>query len=627
MASHYEQTGSLSTEAKTSSETSPVLTWRDPRVDDIIIVTSQLGYLPRTIIDICALGRTSISGSDQNVVPFRVNRVPARQLTPSAQPVEWTSSRFPWPFDIGLPSGTVNAATQHDSVCDGNLILEDSSWGAIWRARIGPLPTGLYQVETSVGYSPPFEVGMGIIDTLAYGYLAYLRAQRSGCEVPGVREARHLDDAIIEGTRDWIPASGGWVDAGDERKWLTTTLGHVDALVSLQDSPLRDEAEAELTWGLDFFQRMIMDDGRVWESVGAGRIPPGLEDEEWWYDNHPGTTLDGSGSAKTDNIVGTGDERTISNRYNEHVQFLFVSVLAGAAAQLDGVAAARSMGLAERAWRYGRQIGHDGRTLFVASELSAACRLHRAKSSLVTIDDVERLASTLLSRLHVGDHPFFMEANGDGFRSIAFSALPGLALLRTLQVGSISPELEADVRVALTRHIDDYLVWDAKSNPFGVAPYGTYRTSFLNSGNQDFRPIDQDYGVRTFIAMPGTQPIVHGTNSSVMQNAFLLAAAGRLLDRPEWLHLAESQIHWATGWNPVGKSLFTGIGSRSVQQFSATVRQVPFAAVAGFVGRADDTPYVETSLALEWSTQEVWGVPYYNAILASHWLTGESLLL
>jgi hypothetical protein len=41
----------------------------------------------------------------------------------------------------------------------------------------------------------------------------------------------------------------------------------------------------------------------------------------------------------------------------------------------------------------------------------------------------------------------------------------------------------------------------------------------------------------------------------------------------------------------------------------------------GFVGRLDDTPYMETSNAVEWNTQEVWGVPFYHAIGAVTYLS------
>jgi hypothetical protein len=49
--------------------------------------------------------------------------------------------------------------------------------------------------------------------------------------------------------------------------------------------------------------------------------------------------------------------------------------------------------------------------------------------------------------------------------------------------------------------------------------------------------------------------------------------------------------------------------------------RIPDATIDGFVGRLDDTPYMETSNAVEWNTQEVWGVPFYHAIGAVTYLS------
>jgi hypothetical protein len=40
----------------------------------------------------------------------------------------------------------------------------------------------------------------------------------------------------------------------------------------------------------------------------------------------------------------------------------------------------------------------------------------------------------------------------------------------------------------------------------------------------------------------------------------------------------------------------------------------------GFIGRPDNTPYLETSNAVEWSTQEIWDVPHFYAVGAIAYL-------
>jgi hypothetical protein len=42
--------------------------------------------------------------------------------------------------------------------------------------------------------------------------------------------------------------------------------------------------------------------------------------------------------------------------------------------------------------------------------------------------------------------------------------------------------------------------------------------------------------------------------------------------------------------------------------------------VIGFIGRPDDTPYLEESFAIEWNTLEHWDFPYAHAINAIAYL-------
>ena len=120
--------------------------------------------------------------------------------------------------------------------------------------------------------------------------------------------------------------------------------------------------------------------------------------------------------------------------------------------------------------------------------------------------------------------------------------------------------------------------------------------------------------MRTFIDPFNPQDMVHGTNGAMMHQAHLLARAGKLFGRGDWQAAAERLLQWATGHNTVGLSLFTGIGYRHPVAFSMFNGQIPEAVVGGFVGRPDDTPYMETLNAVEWSTQEIWGLPYCHAV-------------
>jgi len=50
------------------------------------------------------------------------------------------------------------------------------------------------------------------------------------------------------------------------------------------------------------------------------------------------------------------------------------------------------------------------------------------------------------------------------------------------------------------------------------------------------------------------------------------------------------------------------------------LQAVPEGTIIGFIGRPDDSPYLEESFAIEWNTLEHWDVPYTYAINAISWL-------
>jgi hypothetical protein len=208
-----------------------------------------------------------------------------------------------------------------------------------------------------------------------------------------------------------------------------------------------------------------------------------------------------------------------------------------------------------------------------------------------------------------------MEANSaDGFRSVAFSCEPSMALLRLCELNV--PELTAfikDVKEVLTGHIEKYLLKDAQSNPFNVTPYGIY-VNPINEQTQVFRDAGNNRTVRTFMQPFNAQELMHGTHSVVMQQAFLLARAAKLFGINNWKKASEILLQWATGHNTTGLCLFTGIGFKHPVTASFCNYKIPDATMAGFIGRPDDSPYLETSNAVDWNTQEIWDVPFYFTI-------------
>jgi hypothetical protein len=538
---------------------------------------------------------------------------------------EGFSHRFPCPFDLLQGKLVPRPGTFFHQ---GELVRVESRWGVFWQADFSDFTTpGSYQIETDYQVSAPFMIADWIHDRLARGFLTFLHAQRCGYEVPGVHPACHLDDGVLDTDgRPW-PSTGGWHDAGDFRKWLSLTQGnlHPLALLATKGHPgFRAAAVEEIRWGNRLFHQMITEEGQVYEDVAGGSAPPELKrvyEEHWWFENHPGCYADATDNRWTDNQPHSGDERKVRTSYNPCIQFLFVQTQMQCSRILPGADGAICRGLAERAWSYGRRHGHDGRTLFIAQELLAALEL----PELAGADLVRSLVNDLLALQETraeGITGFFYEqGRHDAYRSISYAGQPAWALLRLIELNP--PGLDEEVarsRAAVERYCNGYLVADAASNPFRLTPYGVFRNP-EQAERQTFRDAGGGLGIRSFMHPFNVQGIAHGTSSVVAAHAAALAKAAALLGVPAWRNLAEQQLQWTLGHNTVNRSLYNGIGYRQPVAYGFRVTQIPEGTVIGFIGRPDDSPYLEESFAIEWNTLEHWDVPYAWAINAVAWLT------
>jgi Glycosyl hydrolase family 9 len=546
------------------------------------------------------------------------------------------STRFPSPYDL-LRGKLTLRDTSSPPLYTGMLEKRLTRWGHFWQADFTAFTApGSYQIETDLQISPPFAIRERIYDRIIAGYLTFLRSQRCGCAVFGVHDACHLDDGVLDRDGSPWPVTGGWHDAGDFRKWLAFTLHHLDALSTLRETVGEDLQRGgipahsvfdEISWGNQFFHGMMAPDGQVYEDVAGGRAPSVTSlsyEHDWWFENHPGCYADASDNRWTDNMPMSGDERMVRSTYNPLVQWTFVQVQARVSRHLPEAQSARCLQVARRAAEYARRRRHDERTLFVSAELRGHLELLAAGDTSGDHSAVPSLTQKLLerqARIEHGLSGYFMEADdAEGYRSIAFAADPALTLLRLWELRSFIHEaaLAESARSAVTAYIEQYLLADSQSNPFSITPYGVYLA--LDRERQSFRDAGAGRAVRTFLHPYNQQGIVHGTSSVLMAHAHLMAKGASLFGRPDWRDAAERLLHWCLGHNPLNRSLFSGIGYRQPVGYSFRIPQIPEAMFTGFIGRPDDTPYLEESTAIEWNTLEYWSIPFIHAAQAACWL-------
>lgn len=589
-------------------------------MNDIIHSITQLGFLPGSQKTISLINNSNERLPDR--IPFYLQKNGSRLKRIRQYPEAWSGQFFRWPFNPGegkIDPEEVNLKSETEKpLFKGWLEKKTTRWGDVWQGDFSDYEKeGIYQVETEYGITVPFGISGKIYERVLRSYLIYIHAQRSGFEIPGVRAAEHLDDGVRDDNGEQISAVGGWYDAGDLRKWLTLTSGNLESLRDIARSGIRafeEQAIDEMKWGNRFFHSMIDQDGQVFEDVGGGTFKDGLDvEKDWWFENHPGCNCDNSGNVTTDNQSGSGDERLVRTHYNPFVQFQFAYYQAMMANYFQDEYGNTCGKLAARAWKYGLKHGDDDRTLFLSARLLAATELHQADPELVSGDEVLELADRLLERQNSdteGISGFFEEMDGEGFRSFAFSTFPPKAVLAAYKVFSKQPAAEK-LKDSLTSYIDNYLVADAQSNPFSMVPYGVFRNPGFRD-HQVFRDGGRNKYLRTFIHPFNSQEIMHPTNSVFTAHARLLKECADLFSRPDWETLAEQQVEWGMGHNTTGLSLFTGIGHRHPVPYSSVHVQIPEAALAGFIGTPEDVPYLETSNWIEWSTQEIWDVHFYE---------------
>jgi hypothetical protein len=586
---------------------------------------SHLGYLPNSPKTV-----TLIPGDAQNL-PDRIPlylRQNCLRLPRDRPRAAGFSARFPAPYD--LLQGRLLLDNASPLLYQNELRRMETRWGTLWQADFSDFTTpGSYQIEIDEQISPPFAIRERIYDRIILGYLTFLKSQRCGCSVFGIHEACHLDDGVLDVDGSSYTATGGWHDAGDFRKWLVFTLPHIEALLTIQERCEEDLQRGglppaavleELRWGNRFFHRMIAASGQVYEDVAGGSAPAGSGlsyERHWWFENHPGCFGDASDNRWTDNIPNSGDERRVRTTYNPLVQWSFVQMQARVARLMEGAESQTCDRLARRAADFGTQRGNDGRTLFVAAELRARLEMLLLSDKSEDVSRLLTLAQQLIRRQVIRDDGlagFFLEddAATDAFRSIAFTAEPAFALLRLW-------ELRSRLASPVLANVERYLLVDSTSNPFTLTPYGIF-THPPQPERQLFRDAGAGYGVRTFMHPFNAQGIVHGTSSVLMAHAHLLARGAAVLDRPHWRPSAERLLHWCLGHNTSNRSLFSGIGYRQPVGYSFRIPQLPEAMVVGFIGRPDDSPYIEQSTAVEWNTLEYWSVPYQQAAQAACWL-------
>jgi hypothetical protein len=212
------------------------------------------------------------------------------------------------------------------------------------------------------------------------------------------------------------------------------------------------------------------------------------------------------------------------------------------------------------------------------------------------------------------------------YRDTAWSGLP-LYVLSTLALHLEGRPAGAAFADAVRMLVGDYLLPISQRSPFGVLPFGLYRSAL--AGNAVSRPLAGALSFRYFnwreatserTAAQETETFQHGLTSNQLGYAVGLMMAERVLRDGVSRNLALRQLEWVMGANPYAACLMTGAGANTPYPFSPFVGLIPGGMQNGFIGNAEDVPFLHPGNTLDWNTTEYWGT--HNA----HYLWALSLL-
>ncbi len=458
-------------------------------------------------------------------------------------------------------------------------------WGRQeWRidlSRIDGPATGRVRIDFGVvqGESPPIAVRADSYARLMRKAAAHYHYKRCGVTC-------HRNDGTLYSLEQedfgritgHVPVHGGWHDAHDDNKWLPLVWMPLYGLLKAHETFARmgpdgafdrDYCLDEAQWEIEWLLRMQKPDGTFYHAVWewSPREIEGRQCLKVWspppYDDlcdDRRALVDCWGQGVAERLI---DARTVKTPSSAPKYFacvahnlLHFARLAGRTATLAPLAA-RCREAAQRTLRLfeaGMEIPPFQRLEVDALRALCALESYRAQGDAAALRDCEARIDAMLARQQPQGHfhaaaecralEWYPEEAGDErvLVDYPFGYLSALTeYLETSRSTGTDFTLVPRVEAALARFAD-------------LLSGFCRKTGF----HQMVEPrLDGDPQI-----ILTTDKTGHGYNSLILAAGVVLAAAGRLLDEPEWTRLAECQLYWVLGYNPRFMSFMNDEGIR-----------------------------------------------------------------
>lgn len=446
---------------------------------------------------------------------------------------------------------------------------------------------GVYQATLGSDLGPTFVIRDDVYLRVLPLCIRYFQVQSCGRAVPGWHDACHLDDGYIVEEDRYVEAAGGWHDAGDFRKWASSTA--MNAISLLVGHRLYNGAEEELglmpgiflqeaMQGFDYFLNIQQEDGSLLQNIGGGKR----------------TVHDNEDCRYTDNVPQSGDERRIHpGQAKPPAKYTTLYALYAEELWDDFPDEAQEALEAAR-----KSLDYD----LGKGEVSMDNMQWRAWASLILYrisgrDQDLALATESVNRMldmQVTEYVGGQETTRGFWRSAAGAteyhhkhigeAYPIWVLAEFVET---LPEHADNQRWkdAIALWVDEYALVFADRNPFGLLPYAFYQTPPPNNPHARYRQIGEELFFRYFLA--NDRRI---SNARCSLNAVAFAAAARVLERPELLDRGYRLLEWTLGANPFQVSTMNGVGVLQPDPLSFQMGVIPGGVTLGPGGDENDMP-------------------------------------
>jgi hypothetical protein len=426
------------------------------------------------------------------------------------------------------------------TLSDGTVITDNLYNRKSWSADFSDVTeTGRYFLEVifkdgQMQRTPVFEIQADLYKTLGeYVITNYYNTIRCGTEVEGWHPPCHMDDGdylLSNGKRRHSSIHGGWHDAGDNNIFNFNVINSIYTMSHYIADTANGNPEvfSELMWGTDYQVRGLGDDGSLIISVL----------------NKPVHGFHRPVNEETDNDPATPDNRIIRRGIWVSSGLTCAATFLNVANQLDNTDKEKANLLRQSADKvigyYAKRGAFKTPSVAPYALLCAAPMQKTDYPFQNKLDAASRLEEILDSFDNDIENSRWPHENSGESHLQFIHVMALIDYSQRFPNDSYAPRIKS----ALRKFCDNQIIPATKGSVFGqvqeIRAEDAYH--FKPRGNYD---ISHRYYV-----------------------GYLLAASSILLEDRQLLTMAEKQILWGIGLNPVGISSVGGIGWREQNAFN-----------------------------------------------------------